>query len=118
MKRHILSLTLVILGYFPALAQISATPPRPMIVGAWRAAQIDDEARVAAADAVRAIRRPNARLVAINSVETQVVAGINYRLHLALSDKSRWEAVVWRHPNGAMEVTATRQIPPANTRLP
>jgi hypothetical protein len=96
MKRQILLLIFVILGSFPALAQVTTAPPRPMIVGGWRVGQIDDEARVAAAAAVRAIQRPNVRLVAINSVETQVVAGTNYRLRLTLSDKAvgkRWSGV-------------------------
>lgn len=115
MKQQIRSLLLVMLGYLPMLAPSAATPPQPMIVGGWRVSQIDDEARVAAAEAVRAIKRPNVRLVAITSVETQVVAGINYRLRLTLSDKSRWEAIVWRHLNGVVEVTLIRPLPSAKT---
>lgn len=111
-KRQILSLIFVALGAFSSSAQISGQrlTPRTDIVGGWQKAKVDDVTRKAAADVMLTLKRPHARLAAINSVETQVVAGRNYRLHLTLSDHSRWEAVVWQHLNGAMEVTSTRQL--------
>jgi len=112
LKRRILLLVFVALSALPASAQ---TPdlrptPRPDIVGGWRNAKIDEAVRQAAADVVLAIKRPHIRLATINSVETQVVAGTNYRLRLTLSDGSRWEALVWRHLNGTMEVTSVHPL--------
>lgn len=106
----ILSLLLLVPVALQSQAQAAEMrqAPRPQVVGGWQVARVDAAARMAAQAAVSAIRRPNAQLVEINSVETQVVAGINYRLVLTLSDHSRWQAVVWRRLNGKMEVTSIR----------
>lgn len=109
-KRSILSFFLLALTALPSQAQIAYTRPEPRseIVGGWRVGRVDAAARIAAETAVRAIRRPHAPLAAINLVETQVVAGLNYRLLLTLSDHSRWQAVVWRRLDGTMKVTSIR----------
>ena len=109
MRQSIVVLLLAVLLALPSQAQIvdMRPMPRPAIVGGWRAGRIDDAARAAARAAVRAIGRRNTRLDAINSVETQVVAGMNYRLRLTLSDHTRWEAVVWRRLDVACRTFCT-----------
>ncbi len=105
---RILPLALVLLAVFPALAQ----PPRLTITGGWGKTLIDAEVRQAAAYAITAIKtkQPRAKLARITAAERQVVAGLNYRVHLTLADKSRWEAVVWKKLDGKMEVVALTPI--------
>lgn len=65
----------------------------------------DDDVRAAAAEAVAATGRAGVSLMTIESAQSQVVAGVNYRLDIWLSDKSRWRAVVWKKLDRTMEVT-------------
>ncbi len=99
----------MILATTVALAQL---PDHRVIAGGWEKSVVDAEARQAAALAITAIRikQPKAKLARITAVETQVVAGLNYRLHLTLADKSRWEAVVWKKLDREMEVVALTPI--------
>lgn len=89
-----------------------AALPRLTITGGWQKSVVDAEARQAAALAMTAIRirQPRAKLARITAAERQVVAGLNYRVHLTLADKSRWEAVVWKKLDGKMEVVALTPI--------
>jgi hypothetical protein len=71
-------------------------PVTPQIVGGWAAGQVDSDAHKAANFALPHLRRGRARLQSVDAVDTQVVAGVNYRLVMTLSDRSRWQVVVYR----------------------
>lgn len=91
-------------------AERSETQPNGVIVGGWTPSQIDGDARGVAIIAWTALNRPGTTLASVDGVETQVVAGVNYRLRLTLSDKSRWEVVMWKKLDGTMEMTAGKQL--------
>ena len=63
------------------------------------------EARAAAQYAVTAMNRPGITLTSLDAVQQQVVAGINYRLDLTLSDGSKVRATVWKKLDGSFELT-------------
>lgn len=115
MARKNLLATILILAALGASAPAThaADPrpaPRPEIAGGWHAAPVDEAGWSAAKLAVLSLRRPNLKLVSVDSMEIQVVAGMNYRLGLTLSDHSHWEAVVWRSLRGTVEVTSMRPL--------
>lgn len=88
----------------------AATPPaeapaRPVITGGWSAGTPSAEARAAAQFAVTAMNRPGITLTSLDAVQQQVVAGINYRLDLTLSDGSKVRATVWKKLDGTFELT-------------
>ena len=64
------------------------------------------EVKEAAAFAVTAMNRPSAKLKAVQSAETQVVAGMNYKINLSLTDGSKWQVVVYRNLQAAYSLTS------------
>ena len=80
-------------------------PARPVITGGWSAGSPSAEARAAAQYAVTAMNRPGITLTSLDAVQQQVVAGINYRLDLTLSDGSKVRATVWKKLDGSFELT-------------
>lgn len=94
----------------PAQDAQNAPRPEPRIVGGWGAGEISAEARAAAQYAVTAMNRPGVTLTSLDAVEQQVVAGINYRLDLTLSDGSRVRATVWKKLDGSFELTNVSPI--------
>ncbi|WP_295631069.1 cystatin domain-containing protein [Novosphingobium sp.] len=86
-------------------------PARPMIAGGWSpipAPAADPEVRAAARAALTRLPH-HARLRRIESAERQVVAGMNYRLVLRLSNGQRWSATVWRKLDGVMVVSGVER---------
>lgn len=85
----------------PALAQV------PMVGGWSTIARPAGDAQVRAAAAAVMAQMPagHRRLRRIETAEQQVVAGMNYRLMLRLSDRSHWHAVVWHKLDGTYDVT-------------
>jgi hypothetical protein len=56
------------------------------------------------------MNQPGITLTSLDSVRQQVVAGINYRLDLTLSDSSRVRATVWKKLDGSFELTSISPI--------
>ncbi|HMT43891.1 MAG TPA: hypothetical protein PKA59_05020 [Chakrabartia sp.] len=95
----------------------AAEPARP-VAGGWGAGQVSDPMVKAAAEfaAAQLPGKPNVK--AIEGVSQQVVAGMNYRIDLALSDGSRWQVVVYRRFSGEMQLTQSLKLSPvAETRM-
>ena len=113
MLRAALLLTALATGFAPlatpGAARAAETPaPPPMIVGGWSpipAPAADPEVRAAARAALTKLPH-HASLRRIESAERQVVAGMNYRLVLRLTNGQRWSATVWRKLDGAIVVSA------------
>ena len=82
-----------------------------MITGGWRATAIDADARSAAAFAAGALKRTGVSIRSVDAVQSQVVAGLNYRLDLTLTDGSRWQVVVYRNLQGAFSLTSSTALP-------
>lgn len=106
----------VALTVLSGTAAVQATSPAeqplpPQIVGGWSAGQVDGAAHQAANFAVPLLRRGRARLRSVDAVDTQVVAGMNYRLILTLSDRSRWQVVVFRGLDQKYRLTSKRRLP-------
>jgi uncharacterized lipoprotein YajG len=85
-------------------------PQRPAIAGGWSPGIIDADSRAAAQFAVTAMNQPGITLTSLDSVRQQVVAGINYRLDLTLSDGSRVRATVWKKLDGSFELNSISPI--------
>lgn len=82
-------------------------PPRPApIAGGWSRSTVDDQTRAVAAFAAGQIGAGDLTVRRIEAAETQVVAGLNHRLTLVLSDGSRHQVVVWQRLDGTFELTA------------
>lgn len=89
---------------------IHAAPPAegPPLVGGWSevpAARLQAEVGAVARFAVSKLPRPHGKLKRIVGAERQVVAGMNYRMILILSDNSRWRVQVWKKLDGTMELS-------------
>lgn len=56
------------------------------------------------------IPRKKPKLAKIESAQSQVVAGTNYRLRIRLKDGTRWEATVWRKLDRSFEVSGIGQV--------
>lgn len=85
--------------------------PAPPVVGGWSELRPADPELIAAARyVVPRLGRPRARLQRIEGGERQVVSGMNYRMVLRLSDRSRWRAQVWRKLDGSYALTRSEII--------
>jgi hypothetical protein len=89
-----------------APAKVAPVP----LMGGWSSVGVKDAALVdAARAAVRLLDRPNANLRRIVSARQQVVAGMNYRLELILTDRTRWRVTIWRMLDGNYALTASER---------
>ena len=77
-----------------------------------RAGPAEPEILAAAKFAADAASKGTAELLSVDDAQKQVVAGMNYRLTMTLTDGSRWKATVWRRFDNTMELTAASQLPP------
>jgi hypothetical protein len=88
------------------------TPP----VGAYQPANPDPDAENAARFAIARTATTESttlRLERILSLEKQVVAGLNFKLHLAVSDGARTRealAIVWQKLDGELELTSWKWL--------
>ena len=98
----------------PARANVPPSQPAaptPVMPGGWSELRPDHAELVAAARyVVPRLGRHHARLRRIEGGERQVVAGMNYRVVLQLSDRSRWRAQVWRKLDGSYALTRSERI--------
>lgn len=80
------------------------------LVGGWSAGHADSaEIRDAARFAIPQLGH-KARLARIESASQQVVAGMNYRLTLRLTNGQRWEVAVWRQLDGSMKLNGKKRL--------
>ncbi len=109
-------LALLLVSVSAALAAC-ATPAseatQPPIVGGYSAASLSD-AGVKEAQAVAEkeiyTRNPTRALVEKATVETQVVAGRNYRFNIVMSGGASYRVVVYQPLQGEMTVTAYEKL--------
>ncbi len=94
-----------------AASEHSEAPVEPRVVGGWQSRSVDAQAQAAADFALRALNRPGTSLKSLDSVEVQVVAGLNYKLALTLTDGSRWQVVVYRDLQSNFSLTSASQRP-------
>jgi hypothetical protein len=98
-------ISLAALATAPALAELSP-PPGPPVVGGFHELRPNDPELVAvAAFVVPRLPVRRARLLRIEGGERQVVAGMNYRIGVQLTDGSRWLALVWHKLDGTYVLT-------------
>lgn len=88
------------------IAPASAQP----LAGGWSAGRTTNpEVRQAARFATSQLGH-HARLAHIDAVSQQVVAGMNYRLTLRLTNRERWEVTVWRQLDGTMKLNGKKRL--------
>ena len=83
------------------------------LVGGYGNADLNDEGvKAAQALAVNEIytRNPTRALVEKVSVETQVVAGLNYRFNIVMSGGAAYRVIVFRNLQGEMSVTEFEKL--------
>ncbi len=96
-----------------AVVEQPASAPQPMITGGYSPASLDDEwVKAAQAVAVNEIYRVDKTSATVQSVsaQQQVVAGLNYRFDITLSDNSRFGVTVYRDLQGRMQVTQFEKL--------
>lgn len=98
-------------GTLLAPAMVSAAPTPP-IAGGWSAGNTADPMVKAAADFAASQLPGNSAVKAIEGVNQQVVAGMNYRIDLLLTDGSRWQVVVYRRFSGEMQLSQSMKLSP------
>jgi len=116
-KLHIFVISAFLL-VFGGCAAAGFAQAEPIMTGAYAKAEISDSNIVTAANfAVRKqgrTTRSNIRLVAVKSAETQIVAGMNYRLCIEVSVKKKGrktaaqfvQAVVYRSLKDVFSLTS------------
>jgi hypothetical protein len=91
------------------------TPPlelaQPAIAGGYNTAEITDDIKAIATYAVSQLGLTGATLASVDKAEQQVVAGMNFRLDLTLSDGSRWHVVVFRSLDQQLSLTSKEALP-------
>ena len=107
-----LRLNLATAFFATLLTACASPPPTPApIAGGWSRSAVDDQTRAVAAFAAGRIGAGDLTVRRIEAAETQVVAGLNHRLTLVLSDGSRHQVVVWQRLDGTLELTADTPLP-------
>lgn len=80
----------------------------PPIAGGWRAVESDDEAVQAAA--AFAAEQLGSEPSGVESAEAQVVAGINYRFTLTLSDGRKFNVTVFRALDRSYRLVSSEEV--------
>lgn len=97
----------------PVAAQAAGAPLSPPIAGGWSAVDkpAADPAISAAAQALVAqLPGKHPRLRRIESAQSQVVAGTNYRLVVRLTNRTRWSATVWHTLQDTYQVSDIKRL--------
>ena len=76
----------------------------PTITGGWSATAVTPEVIAAAEFAKGQIAAADVTITSLGEVETQVVAGRNYRFTMNLSDGQFVKVAVWQKLDGSMEL--------------
>lgn len=96
----------------PSVADTAPAVGGMPVPGGWSQGRTDDPQVKAAADFAVTQLPGGAKLSRIDAVSQQVVAGMNYRLDLSLSDGSRWQATIYRRFDGTMRLTQSMKLAP------
>jgi len=117
MKKVFLGLS--VLGLMLSLnAQAAgAAPPTntpahaPVIAGGYSAISVTDaHVRAAARFAANKLGKKKAKLKSVNSAASQVVAGINFRMNITLTNRKQYNVVVFQGLDGHHELTSSTQV--------
>jgi hypothetical protein len=92
----------------PSICTAAAAAFYPPMVGGYRAVSTDDAGVQAAA--AFAAGQLGGELGDVESAEQQVVAGMNYRITLSLSDGRKFNVVVYRPLRGDMQLTSSESV--------
>jgi hypothetical protein len=104
-------------GLFAAAGSASPAVAQPPIAGGYQNVAVTDPGvRAAALFGVAQLRRPRARLASIDAAQRQVVAGMNYRIDVTLSDRSRWRLAIYQPLRGPLQARPAERIVPAGQR--
>lgn len=88
-----------------------ATPAPPPVVGGYAPIAVSDAGVQAAARfAADTLSNGRKKLRAVHHAAAQVVAGMNYRMSIALNDGTRYEVVVFRDLTNHYRLTRTRKL--------
>jgi hypothetical protein len=98
-------------GIIAAYGVASPAAAQPMAGGYRDVAVTDPGVRAAARFGVAQLRRPRARLASVDAAQQQVVAGMNYRIDVTLTDRSRWRLSIYRPLRGAMRARPAERLP-------
>ncbi len=85
--------------------------PQPAISGGYSTVEPNDDIKATATFAVSQLGLTGATLASVDKAEQQVVAGMNFRLDLTLSDGSRWHVVVFRSLDQQLSLTSKEALP-------
>ncbi|KPF79428.1 hypothetical protein [Novosphingobium sp. AAP93] len=86
--------------------------PAPVLAGGWRVADpAGEDVQAAARYAASQLPTGGGAVAEVVSADTQVVAGMNIRMVLRLTDGSRWRVVVWRRLDDTFALTESAKIP-------
>jgi hypothetical protein len=94
-----------------AAAAPQAEPDRPAITGGWSASPVTEDMQAAAAFAATQIAGEAVTYNLLTNGEVQVVAGINYRFDMVLTNGTAWRVTVYEKLDGTMELTQSQSIP-------
>lgn len=83
----------------------------PAISGGYSTVEPNDDIKATATFAVSQLGLTGATLASVDKAEQQVVAGMNFRLDLTLSDGSRWHVVVFRSLDQQLSLTSKEALP-------
>jgi len=112
MNRFLLPLLALVLGSPAFASDKTAKINQPALAGGYSSTEIDSEVRKVAEFAVKAQAQATGnplQLVKILKAESQVVAGLNYRLEIEVTDGSKHlkaHAVVLRKLDGSLALTS------------
>lgn len=93
-----------------------APPPQPLPGGYASQAVTDPQVKEAAAFAAKELSKSRATVKTINRAAAQVVAGLNYRLDITLSDGKRYEVVVFKSLDQHYQLTNVTPIGTAKAK--
>jgi hypothetical protein len=88
----------------------SAAAAQPMAGGYRDIAVTDPGVQAAARFGVAQLHRPRARLASVDAAQQQVVAGMNYRIDVTLTDRSRWRLSIYRPLRGPMQARPAERL--------
>ncbi len=94
-----------------AAAAPQAEPERPAMTGGWSASPVTEDMQAAAAFATSQIAGEGITFNLLTNGEVQVVAGINYRFEMVLTNGTAWRVTVYKKLDGSMELTQSQSIP-------
>ena len=112
MNRFLLPLLALAIASPVFAADTPAKPDHPALAGGYLSTEIDSEVRKVAEFAVKMQAKATGKplqLVKILKVESQVVAGLNYRLEIEVADGSKHlnaHAVIWKKLDGSLVLTS------------